>query len=404
MALIFLNRYYAPDHSATAVLLTDLTAALAQSGSEINVITSRQRINRAGAQLPEREVISGVAVHRVASTRFGRDRLIGRTFDYLSFHLAAAFALWRLCRKGDVVIAKTDPPLISVTAAVVASARGAVLVNWLQDLFPEVAVALGVRLARGPVGMIAAALRNQSLRWARSNVVLGRRMAQRLNELGIAPERVATIPNWADGQAIAPLPQRDNSLRTRLGLQDHFVVGYAGNMGRAHDFETLLSAARSLLDTPSLCFLLVGDGAAKERMQAFVQAHGLGNVHFLEVQPQAELNKTLNAVDLHVISLKPELEGLIVPSKVYNIMAAGKPFINLGAQDGEIAMLVEQATCGETVAVGDADGLVRAITALQRDHERAARLGRNGRGYFCRHFSRERAISAWSDLLGLPLP
>ncbi len=399
VAFIFLNRYYAPDHSATAVLLTDLAAALAQSGADVRIVTSRQRINQADARLPPHETMSGVRVWRVFSTRFGRDGLIGRTVDYLSFHLAAAVVLWRLCRKGDVVIAKTDPPLISVTAAAIAAARGAVLVNWLQDLFPEVAAALGVRLARGPVGAVARALRNQSLRRAAGNVVLGRRMAERLYALGVHRDRVVIIQNWADGRAIRPLSHMHNSLRQRLGMKDRFVVVYAGNMGRAHDFETLMAAARSLAGSPEFLFLLIGDGAARSRMETFVASQKLENVCFLNFQPAAELNEVLNAADLHVVSLRPQMEGLIVPSKVYNIMAAGRPFLNIGAPDGEVAMLAATADCGETVAVGAADALARAITALAGDREHASRLGQNGRDYFQMHFTRERAIEAWRDVL-----
>ena len=147
MTLIFVNRYFYPDHSATSQVLTDIAFGLAAKGYRVRVVTSRQRYSDRSAQLPPRERVRGVEVHRVWTTRFGRSGLPGRAVDYLAFHLASAWTLWRLARAGDVIIAKTDPPMLSVTAAPVARLRGAKLVNWLQDIFPEVAQALG--LGRG---------------------------------------------------------------------------------------------------------------------------------------------------------------------------------------------------------------------------------------------------------------
>jgi len=150
--LIFVNRFFFPDHSATSQMVSDLAFALAAAGFDVQVVTSRLRYDDPAAELPGREAIAGVQVHRVRTTRFGRHLLPGRALDYLTFYLSAAWRLFRLLRRGDVVVAKTDPPLISVPVGWVAGLRGARLVNWLQDLFPEVAAALGIRLARGTAG------------------------------------------------------------------------------------------------------------------------------------------------------------------------------------------------------------------------------------------------------------
>src|SRR5512140_1118252 len=163
MRIIFLNRYFYPDHSATSQMLSDLAFFLAGAGHEVCVVTSRQRYDDAGAVLPARERIDGVEVHRVRTTRFGRDNLVGRAADYATFYLAAGWRLWRIARVGDVVVAKTDPPLISVVASVVARWRRAPLVNWVQDVFPEVAEALGVRALKGPQAALLRWLRNRAL-------------------------------------------------------------------------------------------------------------------------------------------------------------------------------------------------------------------------------------------------
>ena len=153
MRIIFLNRYFFPDHSATSQMLSELAFYLAESGHSVAVITSRQRYDDAAALLPASERIRGVEVHRVRTTRFGRAHLPGRAADYASFYLTAGWRLWRLARGRDVIVAKTDPPLIAVVAWLIARLRGATLVNWLQDVFPEVAERLRLPLLAGPVSV-----------------------------------------------------------------------------------------------------------------------------------------------------------------------------------------------------------------------------------------------------------
>src|SRR5687768_11238909 len=176
MKLIFVNRFFAPDESATSQLLTEVAQDLGRRGWRVEVICSRQLYSDAAAELSPAERIGDVLVHRIWSTRFGRGTLSGRLFDYLSFYLAAFFRLLGTLDPGDIVVAKTDPPLISVIALVAAKLKGARLVNWIQDLFPEVAIRLGVPLMNGLLGRAMTQLRDITLRHAARNVVLGTRM------------------------------------------------------------------------------------------------------------------------------------------------------------------------------------------------------------------------------------
>jgi colanic acid biosynthesis glycosyl transferase WcaI len=208
----------------------------------VHVVTSRQRYNDPGAVLPALETFNGVHIHRVWTSCFGRGWLPGRALDYGSFYLSAGWQLWRLARQGDIIVAKTDPPLISLVAAAMVRWRGARLVNWLQDLFPEVATTLGVKGLQGRPARLLQRWRNASLRRAAINVVRGERMAEYVQGQGIAPEHIAVIPNWAEGDAIQPLSPRTIPCVPRGGLEDQFVVGYSGNMGRVHEFETILGA------------------------------------------------------------------------------------------------------------------------------------------------------------------
>lgn len=399
--VVFVNRYFHPDHSATSQMVSDLAFDLARSGVEVAVVAGRQIYDDPAARLPARETIDGVAVRRVGGTRFGRDRLTGRALDYASFALAAAWVLMASLRRGDSVVVKTDPPLLSVIGAGAATLRGARLVTWLQDLFPEVAAALGVGLARGLPGALLRWARDASLRRAAVNVVIGERMAEKVAALGIPPARIRVVPNWADGDAVRPRPAEGHPLRAAWGLADRFVVGYAGNLGRAHDGATLIEAARLLAGEPGITFLFVGGGAGRAALDRAVAGGRAANVVVRPYLPRAELALGLTVPDVHLVTLRPALEGLIVPSKVYGAMAAGRPILFVGDPDGEVARLARAHDCGLVVPAGDTAGLAAAIRALRDDAGRRARLGANARAAFERSYDRARAVAAWRALLGV---
>ncbi len=400
MKLIFLNRYFHPDISATSQMLSDLAFDLAAQGREVHVITSRQRYDDPAARLPAREAVAGVHVHRVWTSRFGRSGLAGRAIDYASFYLSASLALAGLASRGDTVVAKTDPPLLSVPVAVVASLRGARLVNWLQDVFPEVAGRMGVRLARGLPGAMLRALRDWSLRAAATNVVLGEGMRSQVQALaGLAPGRLVVIHNWADGEAIVPLAPGGNALRAEWGLDGKFVVAYSGNMGRVHEFATLLAAAEALRGRAEIVFLFVGGGHYRRWIEDEAVRRAPGNVQFRPYQPRERLAESLGAADVHVTSLLPAMEGLLVPSKAYGILASGRPALHVGDPAGEIAGLLESAHAGYAVPVGDATLLARRILELQADPSLCATLGRNARAAFDAHYARGIALREWARVL-----
>jgi colanic acid biosynthesis glycosyl transferase WcaI len=241
--------------------------------------------------------------------------------------------------------------------------------------------------------------RDASLRDAAANVVLGERMAARLVARGIKPSHIHVIANWADA-AIQPVAPRDNPLRREWGLQSKFVVGYSGNLGRAHEYETLLSAAQMLRAREDIVFLFVGGGHHSGEVERRAASLGLAkSVQFRPYQARAALAYSLSVPDAHWISLKPELEGLIVPSKVYGVLAAGRPVIAVSAKDGEIASLVERHQCGLSVEPGNGAGLARAIERLAGDGALRQRLGANGRLAQEAHFSREQALRRWLALL-----
>ncbi len=401
--LIFLNRYFHPDHSATSQMLSDLAFFLAGAGHAVSVITSGQQYDDAAACLPACEVTLGVQVHRVRTTRFGRANLLGRAADYASFYLTAGWRLWRLARAGDVIVAKTDPPLIMLVAAAVARARGARLVNWMQDVFPEAAEALGVRAVAGPQARVLRALRNRALHYAEMNVALGESMAAVLAQQGVAAQRICVIPNWADKDAIVPLVASGNPLRQAWGLAGKLAVCYSGNLGRAHEFDTILEAAAQLAATAATAadirFVFIGAGAQRRRVEAEVARRSLANVQFRPYQAREDLSLSLGVGDIHLVSQRPEVEGFVFPSKLYGILAAGRPLVFIGAPDGEIGRLVEGEGIGVAVRQGDAAGLAGQLLRLAGDAAQREAMGQRARALLCTRYDKSIAFKAWQDLL-----
>jgi colanic acid biosynthesis glycosyl transferase WcaI len=398
--IFFVNRFFYPDHSATSQILSDLAFHLADCGNEICVITSRQRYDAPRVRLPETETIRGIKVHRLSTTRFGRSALLGRGFDYLSFYASMMRCVLALANRGDVLVVKTDPPLLCVPAMLAAKRRSLHLVNWLQDLYPEVAVQLGVPFVGGAAGRALARLRDASLRAAAANVVVGRRMADNVLACGVAPERIHAIANWCDDEEIRPIAPVDNPLRREWGLEDRFVVGYSGNLGRAHDFSTVLAAAERLRNEERILFLFIGGGHKFEELARCVGERGLDRTfRFIPYQERARLKFSLSVADVHWISLKPELEGLIVPSKLYGIAAAGRPIIAITARDGEIARLVREHDCGFVIEPGDAQTLAETLARVLAERDGLAAMGLRARKMLESHFTRRQALQRWRGLL-----
>jgi glycosyltransferase involved in cell wall biosynthesis len=245
------------------------------------------------------------------------------------------------------------------------------------------------------------------------NVVLGRRMAERVSALGVCRDRIRIVPNWADGASVSPIDPAANALRRQWQLDDAFVVGYSGNLGRAHEIGTFLEAM-ALLEKPDAAFrpgtprqgaarpvvwLFIGSGALLGALQAEVERRRLTSVLFKPYQPKARLAESLSAADVHLVSLRPALEGLIVPSKFYGVAAAGRPAIFIGDEEGEIARLIAHYKCGLTVAMGNGAALARAILDLAANPDLRRWMGQHARQAFDAEFDKPIALTRWESLL-----
>lgn len=391
--IVFVNRFYSPDLSATAQMLSSLAESLAREGFDVHVICSRIRYDDPEHKLPRFEKVNGVKVRRVWSSAFGRGSIAGRAADYFTFYLSLLFVLLATLRKGETVVAKTDPPMLSVLVALIARIRGARLINWLQDLFPEVARAAGMSRNESWVWRRLVALRNWSLNCAAYNVAIGEKMRELLHENRVSDSRIKVIPNWSliDQDAL-PL-SGEHPLRREWGLTDKFVVAYSGNLGMAHDCELMLATIRAMAEDSSVCFLLIGGGSGMDMLKHKVAHEQLDNVQFRPYQPLDLLHLSLSVADVHWVSLKPEMEGLIVPSKLYGVLAVKRPVLFVGDADGEVARLLEKYNCGQTVSDNQPASIVRAIRYLQHDRN----------GYFDSNlaaaYSPAASHNKWRDLL-----
>lgn len=399
MKIIFINRYFLPDQSATSRMTTSIATALAQRGFSVAAVASREIHNQRSTDLPADEVIAGVQIKRLATSGFGRHTIVGRAVDYLCFHVFAFFWLLRNVSAGDIVVVCTDPPFLSVTSAVALRLKGGIMVNWIMDLFPETAVELGFfRRWRFPM-QLARKARNWSLNSPGITVCSTSKTAAYIEQEGLPRDQLIVMHHWSDGEEIHPIPPFRNRLRSQWGLNGTFVVGYSGNFGRAHEFQTMIDAARRLKDRTDIRFLLIGGGYQHAAVMEAARRLQLDNMIFKPLQPIANLSESLSAADVHLVSLLPELEHCIVPSKFYGILAAGRPTIFIGDPGGEVPRVLASRGCGRSVEIGAADELTATICELRDNPELCDEMGQKARQLLSREYSREKAVDAWCALI-----
>jgi colanic acid biosynthesis glycosyl transferase WcaI len=396
--VLFINQFFYPDVAATAQLLTDAAEDLAASGVEVTVVTGRWSYSDGRALGPALEMYRGVRIRRVQGVALRRNAVWSRYLSYAAFWIAAGANCAALPRH-DVVVPLTTPPLLSCLGAVVKRVRGSRLVCWSMDVYPELGVLLGA-LREGSVTVrILGRLMSWSLRSADLVIALGEHMAGRLTMKGVGRERIRVLPTWENATEIVPAPRSGNPFRAAHGLGDRFVVLYSGNLGAAHDFATLLDAAETLSDRPDIVFLIIGSGPRLPWVQTEAERRNLGNVRFLPYQPRDTLCRSLSAGDVHIVTLREGLQGLLVPSKFVGALASGRPLLYVGPRDGEIPDAIRAGECGCVIEPGDATALAEVIVALQADEAKREIMGKNARMLFERRYTREKAVADFCRIL-----
>ena len=390
--LLVLNQYYWPGLEATAHLLSELCGALADE-FEIRVVTGRLLIH---APEPGHFEHDGVEIVRVNSTAYDRRRLLPRTVNYLTYMLQS-LRVALASPKPDAVVCMTDPPIIADVALVVARRFRVPLLVISQDVFPEVAVEVK-RLESKPLIAVLRGLISFYLRRADRIVAIGETMRRRLEAKGARPERVDVIPNWVDTSAIEPQAQ-DNDWSRAHDLAGRFVVMHSGNVGHAQNLDALVRATTFLRDLGDLTAVVVGGGARYQELQQLAELVEADKVRFYGYQPRETLSLSLSAGTVHFVGLSRGLSGYVVPSRLYGILAAGRPVIVSADPDSETALVVEQVGCGIVVPPGRPELVAQAIRDAHDGVYDLEEMGRRGREYVQSEADRGVAVARYRELL-----
>jgi putative colanic acid biosynthesis glycosyltransferase WcaI len=390
--LLVLNQYYWPGLEATAHLLSELLAALADE-FDVTVVTGRIAVHAPHAERLEHE---GVRIIRVHSTAFDRTRLLARAANYLSY-LGESLRVALLSRRPDVVLCMTDPPVIANVALVVAHRFRRPLVVVSQDVFPEIAVELK-RLENPFLVGLLRALISFYLKRADRVVAIGETMRRRLEQKGASAERIVVIPNWVDTAAIVPQP-RENAWARDNGLADRFVVMHSGNVGHPQNLDVLIRAATFLRDLDDLAIVIVGGGARRGELMELAELLETDAVRFLGYQPRDTLSLSLSAAHLHYVGLGRGLSGYVVPSRMYGILSAGRPVLVAADADSETAGIVQRVRCGFLVPPSRPEIVAETIRAAYDGLDDLEELGRRGREYVVAEADRSIAIGRYRSLL-----
>ena len=371
MKIVFINQFFWPDSSATSQQLTDLATGLAGRGHEIAVICSDGGYAAAaGGEQPPVEIL------RVRSLPFKRG-LVGRVLSYLSFYVAAFFRALTM-RRADVIVSLTTPPLISLLGSMVKILRGSRHFIWEQDIYPDVAISLNYFQAGGVADRLVGLLADFSRRHADGILALGTCMRDRLIDRGVPAEKIYITENWANGEAITPM--------ARPGDPSRLVVLYSGNFGLAHDLDTLAGAMLRLKDDPRFHFIFVGSGIKRQQLAKFCAAQ---DIHSLELRPYVDrdkLNEGLAVGDVGLVTQSEDCWGSVVPSKVYGILAAGRPVLFIGPRRATPARTIDLHRCGWHVNCGDVEGLTDLLLELASDLGAVRAAGGRARQALMEHY------------------
>jgi glycosyltransferase involved in cell wall biosynthesis len=367
--------------------MSDLAQGLAARGHRLTVLTAtagdsveaeNPRVLRLG-QVP-RESVSLVA-KALRGLRF-----FCRCCGWLLIHGRAKDQIW----------IASNPPFIGVLGLIV-RLRGLHYSFIFQDLFPLSAVHSGLLSPHGPLTWISRRLLGLVCAASSNTIVLSESMRQGFEQEFGPSARLKVIHNWAVEQA-SPIARSANSFAQQQGLVDAFVVQYSGNFGRLHELDTLLEAARLLQQHP-IHFLFIGGGAQAERLQRWRQQHQLHHMQLLPYQPRQLLPESLAVCDLAAIALRPGVERIVAPCKLYGILASGKAVLLIASRHCELAQMLQQAGCALVVQPGEAQQLAAALRELQADPQRVAAMGERSRSLYAARFGRERSIDAYAALL-----
>jgi len=413
--ILIISEPFYPQVAAIGQLLTDLSEDLIEAGFQVKVVTGNpNNIFNKNNRIPRKENYKGIKIVRLKNTTFSKYRMVGRILNYLTFHFLVYFNVL-FCERPDLVFVLSTPPFISFSGLMLKVFKGSKVIYNVQDLFPDLAVELGKLKNKHFIGFLKK-LSELIVKKADKVVVVGEYMEKKIREelLGGTSEstsagantstnnHIITIHNWADGDKIKVIKDEDvdtdkstdtenNYLKKEWGLEGKFVVLYSGNIGYLHEFDTVITAAENLAKAglKEIVFVFIGEGIKKEYIEEKIREKDLNNILFFPYQPREILSYSLGLADISLVTLEKGFEGMVVPSKIYGILASGRPVIAVVGGESEIVEIIREGNCGKIVKIGDYEALVNCIMNCYKDRKKCKEDGLNGRRYFEEKFDRK---------------
>lgn len=395
--ILIVSELYYPEKVSTGYFLTGIAEALAQD-FDVKVICAQPTYASRGTRAPRHETRNDVEISRYYTTVFNNSNIFLKAVNMATIGLSFSLGVLWNARRKDIVISVTNPPVLTILLSLVRFARGFRHVLIVHDVYPECLHVAGLLSRKSFLFRVLSAVFDASYRCTDSVVVIGVDMHILVRrKIGNKSKQVVTIPNWGDTDAIRPQGKIGNELIESLGLQDKFIVLHYGSVGRTHDFDCLIEAAEISQNDESVHFLFSGFGSQFSKSFLKNGNSKSDNVTFLPRVNEEKLSELLNACDVAVVSFKPQSSGVSVPSRMYNILAAGKPIMALVDDDSEVARVLSEHNIGWVLRPGRADFLVRLIRDVKSDPQGLVEMGARARGVAERFYSADVVQAKYRD-------
>jgi len=393
------SELYYPEETSTGHFMTMIAEELAKEFF-VRVLCAQPSYSRRGIRAPAREIYNGVDIYRCSSTTLNKDIFAFRLINLLTISISILIKALTLIKEGDCVVVVTNPPLLPYVTMLACRLRHAKCVIRVDDVFPDILVATGMLKKKSVLYRILDYLTRELYSGAERIIVLGRDMEELVSrKIPHHDQRIRVITNWADIEHILPASKRENVLLNEQGLIDKFIVQWAGNMGHPHEVKSLFEAMIQLRANSDIHFLFIGSGYKRVWLESQVKQSGLKNATFLGNKPRSEQSNFLNACDIAVSSLIPGMSGISLPSRTYNILAAGKPILVIGEPDSEIGYLITEEKVGWIVPPGQPDQIVGIILEAKAKPTLLDAMGKRGRAVAEMKYSSESVIKNYIELI-----
>lgn len=395
------SELYYPELTSTGYYLTQIAEGLTDT-FEVKALCGQPNYSARGTRASKREVRNGVDIFRVSGTTLNKNVIVFRLVNMLTLSLSMFFVSLRKFRKGDRVLVVTNPPASPFVIAIASLIRGAAYTLLIHDNYPEILIAAGKAGGKSVAVRVLGFWNRWLYKHAARIIAVGRDMQELLSRKTQGLDiPISVIPNWAELENVEPRPRAENPLLNELGILDRFVLLYAGNMGYPNDIETILSAAKTLDREAGsrFHFVFLGTGVKRKLIERFIADEEPANVTLLDPRPREEQAVFLNACDAGIVSLVSKMKGVSMPSRTYNILAAGKPIVAITEEGSEVDLVTKDDNVGVCSTPGDVTGLLNALEKLAEDPKRLLTMSDRARHAALDKYSLDTALSAYRRAL-----